>query len=183
MSYEQVLRAIGQGLEALDVEVFDLQVNGNNYVIRGNSSISKSAESIDPHAIRTAFLKVCKIVKSRFLAPRSSQNLSPCSELMLYFSQKDIDKLDRDGIKSRSDTPRSPKPHSLPQTLRTLGWFVDQKQGQLRQILMRVYGVKLCYAEPYGRERTEQFSSTNVYDMWVRMYKQRKGRFQIPARR
>jgi hypothetical protein len=180
-SYQQVLRAIGQGLEALRLEVFDLEVQGENYVIQGNPAKSKKTETIDPFAIRKAFLKVCKTVNSRFLIRTPTQNLSPCSELMLRFSEKDIDRLERDGFKLRSYTPHVPKPHSVPQTLRTLGWFIDNKEGRLLKIFMRGHGVRVFYSEPFGSERMEELSLSNVYDVWVHMYKQRSARFEIRA--
>jgi hypothetical protein len=172
-SYEQVLRAIGQGLEALRLEIFDLEVQGENYVIRGNPARSKNTLGIDPVAIKKAFLEVCNRVSSRFLPGTPAQNLSPCSELVLHFSEKDIDRLERDGLKARSDNSQAPKPHSLPQTLRTLGWFVDNKQGRLLKISVSSHGVRVFYSEPSGSQRMEELSLANVYDAWVHRYKRR----------
>ena len=107
------------------------------------------------------------------------QQVKPrCSELMLRFSRKDIDRLERDG-KSRSDASHAPKPHSSPQTLRTLGWLIDNKEGRLLKIFMRGHSVRVCYSAVSGSERMEALSLTNVYDVWVRMYKQRRARFEI----
>ena len=35
ISYEHILRAIGQGLESLSLEAFDLEVAGDTFSIRG----------------------------------------------------------------------------------------------------------------------------------------------------
>ena len=174
MNYEQVLRSIGQGLEALDVEVFDLEVAGESCIVRGNSTNRKKVEAIDARAIKKAFLHVCKTAKGRFLRRTPTQELSPCSELTLHFSQSDIERLEREGLELRSKTHSVPNPHSLPQALRTLGRYVDQKEGRLFKICVRSHGVSVTYGEPFGSEKIEHFSPTNVYDMWVRMYKMRK---------
>jgi hypothetical protein len=34
----------------------------------------------------------------------------------------------------RSDWKGSPLAHSLPQVLRTIGWYIDQRQGRLHKI-------------------------------------------------
>lgn len=180
-SYEQALRAIGQGLEALGVAVFDLAIEGENYVIRGNPVGSRKTERLEPRAIRRAFLTVSKTVKSRFLTRTRTQELSPCSEVTLRFSPKDVETLEREGLDSRSGNSQAPKPHSLPQILRSIGWYIDNKEGRVVKVSVRGHDVRICYSEAFGTEKMEELSLTNIYDIWVRMYKQRKGSFEIRA--
>lgn len=49
--YEQILRAIGQGLEVLSVQAFDLEVDGNNYVVQGQTLRSGTEGSPNPHSL------------------------------------------------------------------------------------------------------------------------------------
>ena len=51
--YEQILRAIGQGLEDVSIkDSFDLEVDGQNYVLRGSSNNLRSSKQL-----RDVFLK------------------------------------------------------------------------------------------------------------------------------
>ncbi len=61
--YEHILRAIGQGLESLSLEAFDLEVAGNSYSIRGIPTRKKSEKLpiTKLQAFKKAFLDICKM--------------------------------------------------------------------------------------------------------------------------
>jgi hypothetical protein len=178
--YEHILRAIGQGLESLSLEAFDLEVAEDTFSIRG---ISTRKESEKPpvtklKAFKKAFLDICSASKKP--SGISAVNIPGSSRLLrLQFTQADIDKLERDGQALRSDWERSPLSHSLPQVLRTVGWYVDHRKGQLQKISRTGDTLSVSYTGLLGTQKKETLTFVEIYDMWVHLYKQRKGDFTI----
>ena len=178
--YEHILRAIGQGLEVLSVEAFDLQVANDTFLIQGAATQKEPATAAKLSLFKKAFLEICHISKK----PASSETpagKAPASSrsLHLQFTQNDIDKLERDGQALRSDWNASPLAHSLPQLLRTVGWYVDHKEGRLHKLSKNGDTLTVSYLGPIGIAKIETFTLLQLYDMWVHLYKQRRGYIQI----
>jgi hypothetical protein len=180
IQYEHILRAIGQGLEALSVEAFDLQVANDTFLIQGAVTQKKPANAAKLSSFKKAFLEICHIAK-KSATSETPTGKAPASarSLHLQFTQTDIDKLERDGQALRSDWNASPLAHSLPQLLRTVGWYVDHKQGRLYRLSKDGDSLTLSYLGPIGTEKTETFTLLQLYDMWVHLYKRRRGYIQI----
>ena len=180
IQYEHILRAIGQGLEALSVEAFDLQVANDTFLIQGAVTQKKPANAAKLSPFKKAFLEICHISKATATSETPAGEAAAPSRLVrLEFAEKDIDKLERDGQALRSDWNASPLAHSLPQLLRTVGWYVDHKQGRLHKLLKDGDSLTLSYLGPIGTEKTETFTLLQLYDMWVHLYKRRRGYIQI----
>jgi hypothetical protein len=176
IQYEHILRAIGQGLEALAVEAFGLEVASETFLINGTARESGSAKR---GAFRKAFLDICQMSTKAMRSETLTGRHGTSSRLVrLQFTQHDIDKLEKDGQALRSNWNGSPLAHSLPQLLRTVGWYVDNKQGQLQKIT-KGDSLRVSYIESTGKEKSEIFTLLQLYDMWVHLYKRRKGRLQI----
>ena len=69
--YEHTLRAIGQGLESLSLEAFDLEVAGDAFSIRGIPTRKESEKSpvAKLKAFKETFLDICNTSKT---PPRSA---------------------------------------------------------------------------------------------------------------
>ena len=176
--YEHILRAIGQSLDSLSLDSFDLEVAESTFSVRG---IPTQKQSEKPpvtklKAFKKAFLEICH--SSRTLAPTPTPNVRVpgfSRLLRLQFTQADIDKLERDGQALRSDWERSPLSHSLPQILRTVGWYVDHKKGQIHKISKTADTLSVSYTGLLGNQKFETLTLVQIYDIWVHLYKQRKG--------
>ena len=178
--YEHILRAIGQGLESLSLEAFDLEVAEDIFSIRGISTRKESEKSpvTKLKAFKKAFLDICSA--SQKPSGTSAVNIRDSSRLVrLQFTQADIDKLERDGQALRSDWECSPLSHSLPQVLRTVGWYVDHRKGQLHKISRTGDTLSVSSTGLLGTQKMETLTFVEIYDMWVHLYKQRKGDFTI----
>ena len=178
--YEHILRAIGQGLESLSLEAFDLEVVDDTFLIQGTPSRKESDKlTIAPlNAFKKAFLSICHTSKNTSETP--AERVPDSSRLLrLRFTQADIDKLERDGQALRSDWERSPLSHSLPQVLRTVGWYVDDKKGQLQKISRSGETLTVSYIGSLGTQKVETLALMQIYDMWVHLYKRRKGHIKI----
>ena len=137
MQYEHLLRAIRQGLEALSIEAFDLEVANETFLIQGAAKQKQSAKPSTAmrSTFKKAFLDICHISKKLATSETLARRAGASSRsLALQFTQNDIAKLERDGQTLRSDWNGSPLAHSLPQLLRTVGWYVDQKERRLHKI-------------------------------------------------
>ena len=131
-------------------------------------------------AFKKAFLEICH--SSRTLAPTPTPSVRvPGSSrvVRLQFTQADIDKFERDGQALRSDWECSPLSHSLPQVLRTVGWYVDHRKGQLHKISRTGDTLSVSSTGLLGTQKMETLTFVEIYDMWVHLYKQRKGDFTI----
>ena len=179
IQYEHILRAIGQGLEALSVEAFDLQVANDTFLIQGAATQKDSKQNAaNLSAFKRSFLDICHISKKSSGTPAVKAGGSSRS-LRLEFTQTDIDKLERDGQALRSDWNGSPLAHSLPQLLRTVGWYVDHKEARLHRISKKGDSLTVSYLGWIGTAKIETFTLLQLYDMWVHLYKRRKGYIQI----
>ena len=180
--YEHILRAIGQGLESLSLEAFDLEVAEDTFSVRGIPTRKESEKSpvTKLKAFKKAFLDICNITKTPARAATPEAGVPGSSRLLrLQFTQADIDNLEQEGQALRSDWERSPLSHSLPQVLRTLGWYVDQKKGQIHKISKAADTLSVSYTGLLGTQKMETLTLVEIYDMWVHLYKQRKGNLTI----
>jgi hypothetical protein len=177
--YEHILRAIGQGLESLSLEAFDLEVVDDSFSIQGTPTRKESEKpTIAPlNAFKKAFLSICHASKKS--APSSTSAGRDAACLQLRFTQADIDRLERDGQAQRSNWERSPLSHSLPQVLRTVGWYVDHKKGELKKLSSSGEMLTVTYIGLLGTHKVESLTLLQIYDMWVHLYKRRKGHIEI----
>jgi hypothetical protein len=180
IQYEHILRAIGQGLEALSVETFDLKVANDTFLIQAAVTQKEPANAAKLSSFKKAFLDICHIAKKPVTMETPAGKAGASSRsLRLEFTQKDIDRLERDGQALRSDWNASPLAHSMPQLLRTVGWYVDHKQGRLHKLSKDGDSLTVSYLKAIGTEKIETFTLLQLYDMWVHLYKRRRGYIQI----
>ncbi len=180
--YEHILRAIGQGLESLSLEAFDLEVANDTFSIQGTPTRKEPEGSpvAKLNSFKKALLGICHTSKKPKPSATPAVQVAGCSRtLRLQFTQADIDKLERDGQALRSDWERSPLSHSLPQVLRTVGWYVDHKKGQLQKLSRSGETLSVSYTGSLGTQKLETLTFLQIYDMWVHLYKRRKGRVKI----
>jgi hypothetical protein len=182
--YEHILRAIGQGLESLWLEAFDLEVVDDTFSIQGTPTRKEPEKSpvAKLNSFKKAFLGICHTSKKPKASATPAVQVAGSSRILrLQFTQADIDKLERDGQALRSDWERSPLLHSLPQVLRTVGWYVDHKKGQLQKISKSGETLSVSYIGSLGTQKLETLTLLQIHDMWVHLYKQRKGHIKIGA--
>jgi len=166
--YEHVLPSIGLGLEALGVHTFDLKVDGNKYIVEGESEARKPETVNLPCASRNAWNIWSKL--KRQLSPRIPPKKSPFVFLGMQFTPDDIERMERQGRALESLWEDVPDFRRVSQILRTVGTYVDQKSGRLLRVSKHPQTVSLCYTDFSGSEHTEEFTHANLYDFWVNTY-------------
>ncbi|MGH7887434.1 MAG: hypothetical protein ACREPG_06190 [Candidatus Binatia bacterium] len=169
---QNVLRAIGQGLETLEVIAFDLQVSDNQYEVRGEARKLKTAAASKP-SLKRSFLNL--ILHGAHKRTAKTTGLRHFHFAGLRFTAKDIDLLERKGQVLQSNFETSaPNPHSLSQILRTVGAYLDLHECQLEKISWRDGLLTLWYLNRRGVESKDILSRAALHDQWAHQYKQRK---------
>src|SRR5262245_16434114 len=91
-NYQNVLRAIAQGLEAMEVKAFDLEVSDNHYIVRGESKRPKTAVTPKRNLKKSFFSLIHSGAKKRALI---AAGLRPFHFTGVRFTPHDIELLER----------------------------------------------------------------------------------------
>ena len=177
VEYAQSLRSIGQALESLRVDDFDLEVDGESFLVRCSIPWPTGAVTEQPDQAsllrhvwgvmpRETTFELNLRVTSRFKA----------TDMDLHYTSKDLDRLDEEGKAKRSDQPVEPQAPTLSQFLRTVGAYVSQKPARLLRISRRNDSIAIQYESPSGQKNEESLSVGDLYDLWVWMSMKRADR-------
>jgi len=127
-NYQNILRAVGQGLETLEVNSFYLDVIENHYIVRGESKKRKTAAAVKSNLKKSFLSHVRKRTKKK-------SPLRPFHFAGLRFTPRDIELLERKGQALQTDAEGNPPdPHALSQVLRTVGAYLDVHDCRLLAI-------------------------------------------------
>ena len=153
-SYNQQLRNIAQSLEAQRIMEFELSQQGERFVVKGEPEKENS------------LLATLRNWQKR----RRSEGL----ETSLTFTVQDIDQLDRQGRANRSQPNRLPDFHSLPNTLRTVGSYLDATNSELVEIRKRQLSVTILSRDKNGHPQYEERTIGSFYDLFVKLHGKRR---------
>jgi hypothetical protein len=152
--YAKALRAIGQALEALEVDVFQLTCEGENYLVRSR-----------PRTIKNKWRQIL-----HYLFPKRFPPVG-----LLIYTPDDIERLEQEGRSRRRNAGTDP--NTLTQALRVVGFHVDQKNGRLVELSKSHEWIKIRYDTAPDRCNTEEFNLFSLYTLFMEMYvKRRDGR-------
>ena len=170
LNYAHALRVIGQRLEALAVESFSLKMDGDDFVIEGR----KRTEAPNP-VQDTSLRSVWQLLRGKQAMPKEEAEPPPTVVEMRY-TPYDIARLDSEEQSNRKAAAGNAEAHSLPQVLRAVGAFVEDKQGRLVAVSMHEQTIRIEYMSVLNERRAEDFTVASFYDYWVHMYLHRKDR-------
>lgn len=165
LSYAQSLRAIGQALEALHLNSFELHKNGSAYVLRVGVASARKLEV--------------------FAGKVSGRLRQGDLGLEISMTSSDVERLDADGRSRRGSGSGRPTAN-LSLSLRVVGDFLDEKRAVTFSISWSPQLVMVQYETPNGDHRMQDFTTENLFDRevhkrGVRMYLRRSWR--KPTRR
>jgi hypothetical protein len=174
VEYAQSLRSIGQALESLRVEDFDLEVDGEGFLVRCSVPWPGQAIAEQPDQAsllrhiwgvlpRDSSLELNVQVTSRFKA----------TDVDLQYTSKDVNRLDEEGKSKRSNQPGELYAPSLSQFLRAVGAYVSQKPARLLKISRRGDSLAIQYESPAGEKADESLSVDDLYDLCTWMSRKR----------
>jgi hypothetical protein len=150
--YDEDLRAIGQALEARDISVFELKRLADNYIIEGEPEQTGSLRSKLRHWL---------------------QRLRGRSEL-LTFDVADLEKLSEVGRAKRSKLGQLTNFHTVSNTLRTIGAYLDSTEAELVELHKRRISITLSYRDKEGQQCDEDRSISSFYRLFLELLGKRR---------
>lgn len=177
--YARHLRLIGQDLQNIQLESFNLECAGDSYLVW-----VKSEESHD-HGLpllRVGKNRLQKLwrhnkLSSRTIAREESDALAQTpSAKRLRYSVEDLERIEREQRARRRRQSDAADGHTLSQLLRTVGDLVGRRSERLLGIAWQELSISIVVETPQGRKEIDVFRPDNLYDLWVRMYLRRDHR-------
>ena len=95
-------------------------------------------------------------------------------ETSLAYGTGEIERLDMEGRSSRTKPDRLPDFYSLPNSLRTVGWYLDSKNAELLELHKSPLSVTLLYQNEKGHPNMEERSIASFYNLFVSLHGKRK---------
>jgi hypothetical protein len=172
------LRVIGQDLEGLHLETFNLECNGDSYLVWSRSG-STGLEGHPLSGVRKHRLQKLWMNKSRTRSHGQEELVTLPSSVQAKryrYSLSDIDRMEHAGRSRRYHKPSVTDGHSLSQLLRTVGAIVGQRHQRLLGISWQDFSVSVVVETTQGQREIDVFRPDNLYDLWVRMYLRRDNR-------
>lgn len=175
--YAQPLRAIGQALEILNVERFEMEPVGDEFFVRGSvnltgDKLSTSECSLDEMRAIWGTLPGGDDIESE----SGGDAPGVLSPIELHYTLEDIERLEEAGRARRGKSEKAADGTSLSQILRSIGGYLSQKRARLLKISRDNDTVAIEYETSMGSQLKEILAVKDLYDLWVRMYMQREGR-------
>jgi hypothetical protein len=179
MTIAQELRAVGQGLESLEVEDFDLQGEGNGYFALGiPRTLIRSPDMI--RFDKTFALNWVRNVWRSFIGDSSPERklADPGPDVLrILFTPEGLLRLDAAGIAKRNPhVPGSPDSNKLGQILRIVGECLDAKSGRLLKIRKQRQLVSFEYATRADEHAIEEWKVSELCEIWLDASNQRQTR-------
>jgi hypothetical protein len=172
IGYAQMLRAIGQALEVIQIQEFEIELAGEDILVRGATPSAHHAHKpgqVSPDQLQAVWGAVPNLAAKQ--AERSFADMELC------YSRSDIDRLEAEG-RARRGTSSAPADASrlLSQALRGIGGYLDHKRASLSKLRRDHESMAAEYQTSAGTPMRETFAPKDIYDLWVRMYLQRADR-------
>ena len=99
-------------------------------------------------------------------------------ETSLAYGTDEIERLENEGRLNRTKPDRLPDFYSLPNTLRTVGSYLDFKNAELLELHKSPLSVTLLYQNENGHPNMEERSIASFYNLFVDLHGKRKDKGQ-----
>ena len=152
--YDQHLRAIGQSLDNKRITAFELRADAERYVVRGVPE------------------KDSRLVAR--LRDWRNRMQGASKETSLSYGTAEIERLENESRLNRKKRDRLPDFYSLPNTLRTVGSYLDTKNAELLELHKTSLSVTLLYQNENGHPNMEERSIASFYNLFVALHGKRR---------
>ncbi|MGH7773936.1 MAG: hypothetical protein ACREQA_17070 [Candidatus Binatia bacterium] len=168
VTYAQILRVIGQTLEKFRAEDFWLMLDDDKYFLLIKSTVPLLVSKIK-HQLKTQLSAAWQTFQRRYKTKRLS------APFALHYTLQDISKLEVEG-QARRKHEGMPDAYSLSQLLRTIGAYIDSKDGRLLDLSKKGHWVSIRYDTAQGSIHEERLKLSSLYNIFVHMYLKRSSR-------
>jgi hypothetical protein len=181
-SLGQELRAVGQGLESLDVEDFDLRAEGEGYFALGMPRTANTASPPTPAGLKEMFQNAWHSFTGQ-IDKTDTASKTTSAALRVLFTPEGILRLEREGkAKRNEDSAGVPNLSKLAQILRMVGEYVDAKSGRLLKARKRRDRISFEYETTSNKRITEEWNLVQLYEFWLKASDKRQERYEVVKR-
>jgi hypothetical protein len=175
MNYSTILRVIGQALEPLRPETYEVVCYADCYLVRCRVKEDRQSKKEEEKKIRglAAFLRLWREPKDSTLGDKPVEGVSMNVEFL--YSVEELKRQDEERKRPRHDSHAMPEPYSHSNTLRAVGEFLDRKpDAKLLFASNRGQDVVILYETTAGVRKLEEYPISTLYDFSVKRYVKRK---------
>ena len=176
VDYAPPLRALGQAIELLHFQKFELEPIGKDFLVRAwlrpfrDAMAEKAGQKIPVEQV-WGMIPDCS--KRERVPPASGWGSSAALELR--YTPKDIDRFEQAGRAKRGDPKGMADATRLSQQLRAVGEYVTQKRARLSKVSINGQSLTVRFERVDGRDVEELLSGSDLSDFSIRMGKKRTG--------
>jgi hypothetical protein len=176
IDYAQPLRAIGQALEILKMESFELEPDGDDFVVRGN--VTARGGDADVESAESRNLRFNGEGEQNLEAPDVEPVATSAivNQLDLCYTLKDVDRLEQKGQARRGEAPAVAQTPCLSHLLRTIGAYLEEKPARLVKIAKDGEAVTVVYETLSGIKFEEKLDSATLREWETQMFIKRGSR-------
>jgi len=175
MNYSRILRVIGQTLEPLRPETYEVVSYGNCYLVRCRVKEDRQGKKQEEKKVRglAAFLRLWREPGNRQVGGKPNEGTSMNVEFL--YSVEELNRQDEERKQPRHDPNAMPDPYSFSSTLRAVGEFLDRKpDAKLLFASNRGQELVILYETKDGVRNLEEYPVSTLYEFWVKEYVKRK---------
>src|SRR5678815_2680157 len=175
MNYSRILRVVGQKLEPLRPETYEVVYYGNCYLVRCRVKEDSQGKKEEEKKVRglVAFLRLWREPEN--LTIRENPNEGTSMNVEFLYSLEELNQEDEEHKEPRRDPNAMPDPYSLSNTLRAVGAFLDRKPD-IKLLFASNHGqeIVILYETKGGVRNLEEYPISTLYEFWVKEYIKRK---------
>jgi hypothetical protein len=175
MNYSKILRVVGQKLEPLRPETYEVVCYGDCYLVRCRVKEDSQSKKEEEKKVRglAAFLRLWREPENPRIDEQPHEGTSMNVEFL--YSLEELSHEDEEGKEPRHDANAMPDPYSLSNTLRAVGAFLDRKpDAKLLFASNRGQEVVILYETKHGVRNLEEYPISALYEFQVKEYIKRK---------
>ena len=184
-SLGQRLRTVGQGLETLDVEDFELRTEGDGYFALAIPRVPAKTADADARVNQVGGNSVLQKAWHNLIGRNSTDNkLSAGSDVLrVLFTAEGLLRLEQEGNAKRSgDSPGVPHLKKLAPILRLVGECIDQKSGRLFAVNKRQDRISFEYVTELHDHVRAGWKLADLYEVWFDVSNRRHARYDVAVR-
>jgi hypothetical protein len=168
MSIGQELRTVGQGLESLNVEDFDLRSEADGYFALAIPRIQSGGPET-MRSVRSTWWSLARRGSTDQLLSEAGPNV-----LRVLFTPEGILRLEAAGIARRNTrSSGAPDVTKLAPILRMIGERLDDKAARLLKVSKRGSWISFEYASGADERLSEEWKLSELPGLWRDTFKQR----------
>jgi hypothetical protein len=173
-NYTHDLRALGQALEILRVERFEIEPDGKSYLVQILTDRPGRRSETGPTG-ETTVRYIWASAPDGALDEEIDTNLlyAMAKTLDLHYTPDDVVRLEEEWRAKRNNPHGTADPSSLSQLLRTAGNYLNDKRAHLLKLRRDQQSLVLEYESERGQKNEEILFDADLVDLSLRMMAKR----------